>query len=304
MVHAGLEPRLGLYEDVAEYDFSSLYPNIMLKKNISGETVRCSCCPESSNRVPELDWNVCQRRTGIVPKSMEIIVGKRLHYKKLKNDTTKTSKERARYDARQVALKWVGVCSFGYLGHANAKFGRIDAHIAVCAWDRAIFLSAARIAEAHGFRVIHGIVDSLWVKKEGAKEDDYLALTLLAKANSIEEAKALIPECEKILRKYVDAILRHEVSPSELVITRNISKTPLDYRANTIEASAASQLADAGRELHAGESIGSIITSHRSRARKFRTTPQELISEDTHYDAGRYVELLEAACKTVLEPFI
>jgi DNA polymerase-2 len=170
------EPRLGLYEDVAEYDFSSLYPNIMLKKNISGERVRCTCCPESTNRVPELDWNVCQRRTGIVPKSMEIIVGKRLSYKKLKNDTSRSCEERARYDARQVALKWVGVCSFGYLGHANAKFGRIDAHIAVCAWDRAILLSAARIAESNGFTVIHGIVDSLWVKKEGAKEEDYRAI--------------------------------------------------------------------------------------------------------------------------------
>ena len=87
------------------------------------------------------------------------------------------------------------------------------------------------------------------------------------------------------------------------MITRNISKVPSEYRTNTLEASAASQLVEAGRELHAGESIGYVITSHRSRARKFRTTPQELISEDTHYDAGRYVELLEAACRTVLEPF-
>ncbi len=148
----------------------------MLKKNISGETVRCTCCPDSTNRVPELDWNVCQRRTGIVPKSMEIIVGKRLRYKKLKNDMSRTHEERATFDARQVALKWIGVTSFGYLGHANAKFGRIDAHIAVCAWDRAILLQATRIAEANGFRVIHGIVDSLWVKKEGAKQEEYLAL--------------------------------------------------------------------------------------------------------------------------------
>jgi DNA polymerase I len=368
------EPKQGLYEDVAEYDYSSLYPNIMLKKNISGETVRCSCCPESSNRVPELDWNVCQRRTGIVPKSMEIIVRKRLRYKKLKKDTTKTPDERARYDARQVALKWVGVTSFGYLGHANAKFGRIDAHIAVCAWDRSILLSAARIAEGRGFRVIHGIVDSLWVKKEGAKDDDYRALrddieaqtkfdlsfegvykwiaflpskmnpslpvanryfgayrngelkirgiearrhdtpilftrcqmeilTLLSKANSIQEVKAFIPECQEIVGKYVDAILNHEVSPFDLVITRNISKVPSEYRVNTLEASAATQLAEAGRELHAGESIGYVITSNRSRARKFRTTPKELLSEDTGYDASRYAELLEAACKTVLEPF-
>ncbi len=128
-------------------------------------------------------------------------------------------------------------------------------------------------------------------------------LTLLARANSITEAKALIPECQDIVVRYADAILRHEVSPSELVITRYISKVLSEYRSNTLEASAASQLADAGRELHAGESIGYVITSHRSASKKFRTTPQELISEDTHYDADRYVELLEAACKTVLEPF-
>ncbi|MDA4113222.1 MAG: hypothetical protein OK474_04165 [Thaumarchaeota archaeon] len=28
-----------------------------------------------------------------------------------------------------------------------------------------------------------------------------------------------------------------------------------------------------------------------------------MISEATQYDAARYVELLEAACKTVLDPF-
>ena len=58
-----------------------------------------------------------------------------------------------------------------------------------------------------------------------------------------------------------------------------------------------------GRELHGRESIVYVIAPQRSRSRKFRTTPQELTADDTHYDAGRYVELLEAACKTVLEPF-
>jgi len=87
------------------------------------------------------------------------------------------------------------------------------------------------------------------------------------------------------------------------VITRNISKAPSEYRVNTLEASAASQLVEAGRELHAGQGIGYVITSHRSRSRRARTIPQELISERTRYDADRYVELLEAACDTVLGPF-
>jgi len=65
---------------------------------------------------------------------------------------------------------------FGYLGFNNAKFGRIDAHISVCAWDRKVLLDAARVAERRGFEVIHGIVDSLWVKKTGACRDDYVEL--------------------------------------------------------------------------------------------------------------------------------
>ena len=129
------EPELGVHEGVGELDFSSLYPSIMMKKNISAETVRCSCCPDSANRIPELDWNVCERRPkGIVPKAVEIIVEKRMKYKRLEKVTQ--GEERERYESRRNALKWVGVATFGYLGFNNAKFGRIDAHIGVCAWDR------------------------------------------------------------------------------------------------------------------------------------------------------------------------
>jgi len=44
---------------IGELDFTSLYPKIMWQKNLSGETVKCSCCPNSTNRVPELDYNIC-----------------------------------------------------------------------------------------------------------------------------------------------------------------------------------------------------------------------------------------------------
>jgi len=48
------EPEIGVHEQVAEFDFVSLYPNIMLKKNLSAETIRSSCCPDSKLKVPEL----------------------------------------------------------------------------------------------------------------------------------------------------------------------------------------------------------------------------------------------------------
>jgi DNA polymerase elongation subunit (family B) len=59
----------------------------------------------------------------------------------------------------------------------------MGAHIVVCAFDRQILLQAAKIAEKHGFRVIHGIVDSLWIKKDDSigyikesERDNYLKL--------------------------------------------------------------------------------------------------------------------------------
>lgn len=100
------EPHAGVYDQVGELDFSSLFPNIMLKKNISAETVGCSCCPDSENIVPELGWHVCERQ-GITAQSMEVIVKKRLEYKKRKKDASKEDMER--YDGRQAVLKWLGV---------------------------------------------------------------------------------------------------------------------------------------------------------------------------------------------------
>ncbi len=163
------EPRAGTYENVAELDFASLYGSIMEKKNISAETILCPCCPGSENRVPELGYNIC-RRTGIVPQSLGILLRKRRRYGELLAGPD--DGRRHIYDARKSALKWILVTSFGYLGFNNAKFGRIDAHMAVCAFARRILLQAVRIAEKNGFTVLHGIVDSLWLKKEGATRED------------------------------------------------------------------------------------------------------------------------------------
>ena len=104
------EPKVGIHDDVGELDFSSLYPTIMLKKNLSGETVRCRCCPNSANRVPELDWNICERWDGIVPRSLDILLRKRALYKRFKKEATDPP-TRLRFDQRQAALKWILVCS-------------------------------------------------------------------------------------------------------------------------------------------------------------------------------------------------
>ena len=105
------EPEIGIYDQVGELDFTSLYPTIMRDQNLSGETVKCKCCPNSLRRVPELDYNICDRWRGIVPLSLEILLDRRSRYKQLKKDE-KDELKRQKYDARQSALKWILVCSF------------------------------------------------------------------------------------------------------------------------------------------------------------------------------------------------
>jgi DNA polymerase I len=104
------EPKSGIHDWVGEVDFASLYPTIMLKKNLSGETVNCECCLDSPNRVPEVGFHVCKRREGIVPASLEVLLKKRAQYKRWRNEA-KDPPTRTRYDQRQAALKWILVCS-------------------------------------------------------------------------------------------------------------------------------------------------------------------------------------------------
>jgi len=152
-----------------------MYPTLMANRNISAETVLCGCCPDSKLRVPELGYNVCEKREGIVPRTLRMILRKRATYKGLRNDAHDPRLRRV-YNDRQNALKWILVTCFGYLGYKNARFGKVDAHIAVCAFAREALLKTVRIAEERGFEIVHGIVDSLWLKKKGASPREYVEL--------------------------------------------------------------------------------------------------------------------------------
>jgi len=169
------EPRMGIHEGVGEVDFSSMYPFLMAKHNISAETVLCKCCPDSKLHIPELGYHICEKRVGIVPKVLRLAIGKRMTYKRLKKEVSDARLKEV-YEKRQAALKWILVTCFGYLGYRNAKFGTVDGHIGVCAFGRQAFLRTAHIAERRGFTIIHGVVDSLWLKKEGATTHEYVDL--------------------------------------------------------------------------------------------------------------------------------
>ena len=169
------EPKVGVHEGVGEIDFGSFYPAMMERYNISPETVLCECCPNSGVKVPEIEYNICERRKGLIPQVLELVLKKRREYKRRMRESP-DPELREVYDRRQSALKWILVTCFGYLGYRNARFGRIEAHESVTAFARENLLRATQIAEEKGFEIVHGIVDSLWVKKPGAPESEFVSL--------------------------------------------------------------------------------------------------------------------------------
>jgi DNA polymerase elongation subunit (family B) len=169
------QPDMGYHEQVAELDFVSMYPTIMVTHNVSPETVNCRCCHNEA--VPELRYTICEQREGIVPATLRKVVHKRGIYKKEKKRLKVAGDERWHlYDRRQNALKWMLVTCFGYLGYKNARFGRIEAHESVNAFSRDAILRAKEIAEGHGFHFLHAIVDCMWLHRDGATEAEYEAL--------------------------------------------------------------------------------------------------------------------------------
>jgi DNA polymerase elongation subunit (family B) len=167
-------PKLGFTPNVAELDFVSQFPSIMARFNISPETVNCPCCPDAP-RIPELGYRICQRRRGITSRVVERLIAKRSELKTLlKKSPPDTA---LRMKLQRDSMKWLLVCCFGYTGYKNARFGKIEAHEAINAVARETLLVAKEIAEADGFELIHALVDSLYVWKDGATREDYERLS-------------------------------------------------------------------------------------------------------------------------------
>lgn len=135
------QPEPGVYENVHQIDFTSLYPSIIVKYNLSPETVRA----------PEV--------RGFLSTILAPLLNLRIETKRLK----KLSPEYAGIDS---ILKWMLVTCFGYTGYKNAKFGQIEVHERITEISRELLMQIKEMAEDMGFEVLHGVVDCLWVSGE------------------------------------------------------------------------------------------------------------------------------------------
>ena len=152
------QPLVGLHANVGGVDFVSMYPSLMVRHNISPETMR------PGSMTPETD------EPGLVPMTLAPLLEKRIALKQRVNETPAWHPRHGADKARSSAHKWLLVTCFGYLGYKNARFGRIEAHEAVTSGGREALLQAKEAAEEQGFTIIHMYVDGLWIVRPDAVE--------------------------------------------------------------------------------------------------------------------------------------
>lgn len=316
------QPRAGVYENVEEIDFTSMYPSIIVKANLSPETLGH----------PE--------RKGFLPEVLAPLLTMRIETKQRK----KTDPRIAGIDS---ILKWMLVTCFGYTGYKNAKFGRIEVHEGITKRSREILLQTKEIAEDLNFTVLHGIVDCLWVQgssvellkarveqKTGlllevehydwivymAMKDGFGAynryfgrladggvkvrgiaarrhdtpeyirtmqqemLTVMGRATSVAELEATWDEVSGIYRDTVERL--PSASSQEMVINRQISR--VNYSRRCIEGAAVEAYRQHGANVAPGMKIQYVVTD----SKRYQAEPAWCA---TTFDCRYYQDLIGGA---------
>jgi len=316
------QPKPGIYENVEEIDYTSMYPSIIVDANLSPETVGH----------PE--------RRGFLPAVLMPLLDMRIQTKRLK----KTDPGIAGIDS---VLKWMLVTCFGYTGYKNAKFGRIEVHEGITGRSREILIRTKEIAEEMDFRVLHGIVDCLWVQgspvetlrerveqktgmflevdhfdwivflpladgfgaynryygrqpdgsikvrgiaarrhdtPEFVREMQRRMLAVMARAKTIAELNTLKEEVAGIFRDTVAAL--PSADPQQMAIERRISRTT--YRHRCLEGAAVQAYRDRRIGIAPGMKIEYVVTD----ARRYIVEPAW---EARAFDVLYYQRLLEKA---------
>ncbi|MFQ6053254.1 MAG: DNA polymerase domain-containing protein, partial [Candidatus Bathyarchaeia archaeon] len=165
-------PRVGLHENVGCLDFESMFPNIIVRRNVSYETVGLEGVDET---VPGFLGGFTRR-----------FLERRLHFKHLRARFRPGSLEWLWCEQRQLALKLILVCIYGYSGCFANRFGHVRVFQEINGIARRVLVQALNIALDMGFEVIYGHSDSLFTKRPDASREEYEAL-----AEEIEAATGL-----------------------------------------------------------------------------------------------------------------
>ncbi len=191
-----LEPKKGVHENIAVLDFSSMYPNIMIKYNIGPDTIvrdPRECEEYGCYEAPEVHYLFRKEPPGFFKTVLSTLLSAR---KKVREEMKKYSPGTPEYrllDERQRALKVLANAAYGYMGWVGARWYCRECAEAVTAWGRETIRKALEIAKSLGLEVIYGDTDSLFVKYDPAKVKKFI--------ERIEQELGLEIKIDKVYRR-------------------------------------------------------------------------------------------------------
>jgi DNA polymerase I len=158
-----LEPRVGLHDSVASLDFSSMYPSLMIKYNISPDTLVTGNSKEDTFEVPEVKHQFKKQPSGFYRIVLTKLIDAR---RATKIELKRTPPSDPRYPllkAREKAVKVMTNAVYGYAGWAGARWYSKEVAESAAAMGRETINSAMTIAKSLGLTIFYGDTDSLFV---------------------------------------------------------------------------------------------------------------------------------------------
>ncbi len=154
------EPIHGLHENIVYFDFRSLYPSIIISKNISPETLT-----EDTNQecyiAPEFGHQFKKNSIGFIPSATKEILENRIRIKAMMRKST-DPEERQLLDIKQSAIKILVSTIYGLFNHNSYRWYCIEASEAINAWGRDFLKNTMKNSENYGFRVLYADTDGFF----------------------------------------------------------------------------------------------------------------------------------------------
>ena len=161
------EPDKGLHENLVQFDFRSLYPSIIISKNISPDVMEYGDVENEDDYYisPEHGFKFKKSPRGFIPSVIDKILQERFRIKReMKASTDDT--ERKSLDVQQQAIKRLANTMYGIYGFPRFRWYSFDCAKAITAWGRLYIKSSIKKAEDYGFHTIYADTDGFYVKYE------------------------------------------------------------------------------------------------------------------------------------------
>lgn len=172
-----LEPKPGLHENIVVLDFKSMYPNIMIRYNLSPDTYVPAKEPEPEGGVyeaPEVKHRFRKEPPGFYKQALSDLIDLRNKIRSTMKTSDPRSGQHRVLDARQKAVKVITNAMYGYAGWTGARWYMKPVAEAAAAWGRHAILNAIKMAEDEALNVVYGDTDSIFAENKPEKIDKLL----------------------------------------------------------------------------------------------------------------------------------